>query len=198
MSNNSGGHGWSLRSDERKKARPSCARRAAKRHALFELLVKNDYKLPIPELRCKGILSEPIINTIMSKIATREYYAHKNEYDQNFYAYPVEGHPELTSLRRRTTHAGNQPGAKQVNRIGEISRAVKNVMDNSQLRMAFHAEWIDYCRRRKVSHRDPYIYKYYQKTYSTRTLRDYVRTMFYVSNHDNQGPLKIPTPTITQ
>lgn len=141
-----------------------------------------------------GHLPTKKIETTMSKIATREYYAHKNEYDQNFYAYPVAGHPELTSLRRRTTHAGNQPGAKQVNRIGEISRAVKAVMDNPQLRMAFQAEWIDYCRRRKVSHRDPYIYKYEQKTYSIRTLRDYVRTMFYVENHGNSGPLKIPRP----
>lgn len=132
----------------------------------------------------------------MSKIATCEYYAHKNEYDQNYYAYPVEGHPELISLRRRTTHAGNQKGAPQVDRIGEISRAVKAVMDDPELCMAFRTDWMDYCRRRKVSHRDPYIYSAYPKTYSTRTLRDYIRTMFYIENHDNHGPLKTPIPAI--
>lgn len=132
----------------------------------------------------------------MNKIATREYFAHKSEYDQIYYAYPVEGHPELTSLRRRTTHAGNQPGAKQVNRIGEVSRAVKQVMEDPQLRIRFHREWVDYRHKRQVSHRSPDILQNYDKTYSTRTLRDYVRAMFYVANRGNTGELRWPQPVI--
>lgn len=133
----------------------------------------------------------------MNTIATREYYAHKDEYDKLYYAYPVKDKPELTSLRRRTSHAGNQVGAKQVQRIGEVARGVKAIMENPELKQAFHRDWMDYYHRRRVSHRDPNIYKHYQKTYSTRTLRDYVRTMFYVTNHGNTGALKIPVPYST-
>lgn len=116
----------------------------------------------------------------MSTIATREYYAHKNEYDLLYYAYPVKDKPELTSLRRRTSHAGNQASAKQVQRIGEVSRAIKAILDNPHQREAYRQEWLDYHHRRTVSHRDPSIYKHNGKIYSTRTLRDYIRTMLFV------------------
>lgn len=130
----------------------------------------------------------------MNTIATREYFAHKADYDQLYYAYPVKNHPELTSLRRRTTHAGNQKGAKQVDRLGEISRAVKTVMDTPELHTAFYRDWQDYRRRRTVSHRNPDVYSIYGRTYSTQTLRDYVRAMFYIENRENSGPLLTPTP----
>lgn len=131
----------------------------------------------------------------MNIIATREYYAHKVEYDKQYYAYPVKDKPEFVSLRRRTIHAGNQTEAKQVKRIGEVSRAVKRVMDDESMREAFRRDWLDYYHRRKVSHRDPNIYKHEGRTYSVRTLREYVRAMFYVVNRGNAGELKVPEPT---
>lgn len=97
---------------------------------------------------------------ILMKIPTREYMAHKAEYDARYYASHISGDPANVILRVRTRHAGNQPGSRQCDYLAFINRkAAAIVHKHGELYDHYLYEWWDYQRKQRRRRKDPNTYE---------------------------------------
>lgn len=109
------------------------------------------------------------------KIPTREYMAHKAEYDATYYASHIKGDPAHVILRTRTTHAGNQPGSRQCDYLAFINQnAAKIVHEKGLLYYQYYREWYNYQRKQRRLRKNPDTYEIIYVNPETEHVRRHV------------------------